>query len=83
MSEMLTVKHPFSRGVWHITHDDDDTFYILFEKPGFQPQMMFICKGVEIFSALAEAMTVLYGELHPEVKWDGPMQNAVNEALKE
>jgi len=80
---MMTVKRPFNRGVWHITHDDDDVFYILFQSPGHEPQIMFICKGAEIFSALAECATTMYAELHPEVKWDGPMLDAVMDALKE
>ena len=78
---MLTVKHPFAAGVWHITHDDDDVFYISFEKPPYAAQLMFVCKGSGIFSALAECATVMYGELHPEVKWDGPLQEVVKNAL--
>ena len=80
---MFTVKHPFNQGVWHVTHDDDDTFYILFEKPPHAAQIMFICKGSAIFSALAECATVMYGELHPEVKWSDSLQDTVNKALNE
>ena len=80
---MFTVKHPFANGVWHVTHDDDDVFHILFEKPPCAPQVMFICKGSAIFSALAECATVMYGELHPEVKWSDALQDTISKALNE
>ena len=42
-----------------------------------------IGKGEEIFSALAECATVMYGELHPEVKWSDALQDTISKALNE
>lgn len=77
---MITIKRRFASGVWHITQDDD-TFYILFEMPGYAPQPMFICKGAAVFSAMAECANAMYAELHPEVKWDNRIAKEIAEIL--
>jgi len=66
--------------MWYIQEANNE-YHVYYQQTGSLPQLMLICRGQEVFDALAECCSLMYGQLHPEVSWDDKLAKEIEELL--